>query len=339
MHRTNRSRFAAMSVAMGATACLLAGCGADDPPPEVVEEPDSITVTDASGREFTFDEPPKIGTLWYGAMLTLADLEVAPHAAIATKQDLASPMTFPGAAPQVLVDGVDWDNVEAWAGAEVEVVLAGGPADPGYDAIEAVAPVMLLNVPPWYDGNGAGIEGLKQNVRILGDLTGEADAAEEAVARFDRLVAAIADAAPSDAADRVVALLQHNEEGLYYVAGGADPFCEALILAEAGHCPDGVVDGEINQEAFLAADPDWIAYSVHGTNATHTDRDDPIWDRLNAVQDGNVYDSDAYSYSDSLRIVEFLLQEYAAETFGSGSGIEDPGPFAEANPALSPLTQ
>ena len=41
-----------------------------------------LTITDATGQEFTFDAPPKIGCYWYGCFEALADLGVPVYAEI-----------------------------------------------------------------------------------------------------------------------------------------------------------------------------------------------------------------------------------------------------------------
>src|SRR5690606_6389600 len=91
-----------------------------------------------------------------------------------------------------------------------------------------------------------------------------------------------------------VANLTADDPGVYSLLDPNSPFCDALSTYELGGCvsiagwnPSSWV---VNSEAFLEADPEWIAYTVYSPDQSYADRDDPVWGRLSAVRSGQVFD-------------------------------------------------
>lgn len=335
-----RARFTA--TARGALALVsgivLAGCaaaapGPDDPVVQPAVTGFPLTITDAAGQEFTFDSPPRIGCLWSGCYEDMADLGVVPHAVSGSDESFASTMGFPVGPPQHRI--ADPFDPEDWARAEVDMIVHRLPERPDDEALTQAAPVFYLHAPGWSDSAFAGVEAHAENLRILERLTGAQGAADAAIARFDRYVAALRAAAPPGAADTTVAPLFSSEDGTYSLANTRNPYCTTLVDAGLGRCLDAAGQ-ELNAEAFLAMDPDWIAYMVFA-DESHTERTDPVWGQLPAVQQGRVYDAGYGGYCCSLRFVEHALQEYGHHVFGAAGGIPDPGPLFEFDPLASPL--
>ena len=81
----------------------------------------------------------------------------------------------------------------------------------------------------------------------------------------------------------------------------------------------------MSAEAFLELDPDIIAMQA-GSLSVET-RDDPIWQRLGAVNSGLTYDSSGGGYRfASARSLIWALQEFVHFTVPD-SGIDAPGPL------------
>jgi len=299
-----------------------------------------LTFEDGGGKTHTIDEPfTKVGCLYSGCEEAMADLGLLPNAILSGGQD--GPLLRPvGTAPYEIQDEV---SAEEWAksGSDVIVDLAGPIGEDDARALKSVAPVVFMNAPyqVWNpDRVVGGVEAWKQDLWMLGQITDNPDKAKEAIERFDRFVAGLQALAPDDAASTEVANLSVEDNGVYSLTDPDSPFCDALERYELGTCTR--IDGwdadtwEVNAEAFLAADPEWIAYTVYDDSQSYQDRDDPVWKRLTAVQEGQVFD---FSRSNccGLRILTLALQDYAFHVWGPESGVEDPGPEAEFDPAAS----
>lgn len=349
MHTTSTGPRACGRATLGAVAALLllTACGgtssSDETSPAGASgqgEADAaaagafpLEITDAAGQTHTFDGPPAIGCYWYGCIEMLADLGVAQQATIAAQEELDQVFYHPADPPvHVLTDG---ENPEEWARAEVDVILTRVPEDPGNDALEQAAPVFYLHHPSYGESGVEGVEAYYENMRLIGRLVGAPEAAEEAIDRYESFVAAVQDAAPPGAAEVTVAPLFATDDGTYSVSGTENPFCDVLAEEELGRCVDAPT-GEISPEAFLALDPDWIPYMVFD-DMTTTERDDPVWGRLRAVQADQVYPAGHRIYCCSLRGLTHALQQYAHHVYGEEGGIPDPGPLEEFDPAARPL--
>jgi ABC-type Fe3+-hydroxamate transport system substrate-binding protein len=288
-----------------------------------------LTIEDAAGNKHTFKKPAKVGCLWYGCTEDFADLGIAPEAAGVSASELKSAFLFPVGPPAHRVG--DTTSVENWAKTDVDTIVTIVNDNPEFDALEQAAPLFRYHY-PIEPTTVSGIDSLKENLRLLGQITDHADEAEAAVERYDDVIAKIAAAAPPEAADRKIALLYASNDDSYLMPASAhqELLCDGIEEAGLGTCIDSTKTGEINAEQFLAEDPDWIVYS--GEGQSWKERDDSVWKRLTAVKKGQVYDTDNYVVGESLRILEHALQELGNETLPPDSGVEDPGPFFDYNP-------
>lgn len=365
---TSRSTWRAAAAAACAIV-LVAACGGDDgdssgatsSPPDATASDTSgtgtsdtgtsgtgsagdfpLTITDAAGIEHTFDAPvTKIGCRYFGCIESLADMGIVPYAAPAGDEGVV--FLYPDGEPAVAIQ--DFDNLEEWAAADVDVMvdLVSPFALEDAETLGKAAPVFFLNAPyeAWdADNYKPGVDAWRDDLRLLGAITGHPELADAALARYDTFVANLAARAPDGAAEQELANLSFTDDGTYSLMDPGSPFCEALRDNALGHCLE--VDGwnaeswEINAEAFLAADPDWIAYTVYDDTQTYADRDDPAWGRLSAVSDGRVFDFSRTNCC-SLRMLTHSLQEYAFHVWGTDGGVPDPGPENDFDPTKSPL--
>ncbi len=319
------------ATATGTTAGTAAGAAVTFP----------LTIKDAAGIEHTFASPvTKIGCRYYGCIESLADMGLVPYAAPAGD---SGAFFYPAGGPNVAIE--DFDNLEEWAAAGVEVMvdLVSPAAAEDAQTLSKAAPVFFLNAPykAWDATNfKVGIAAWRDDLRLLGAITGHLELAEAATARYDTFVANLAKRAPAGAGGQVVANLLFTDDGTYSLMDPGSPFCEALSGNSIGRCLD--VNGwsadswEINAEAFLAANPDWIAYSVWDEGQSYTARTDPAWSRLSAVKDGQVFDFTRTNCC-SLRMLTHALQDYAFHVWGAAGGVPDPGPEHDFDPTKSPL--
>ncbi len=345
------------SVALMAPLAACGGEGAADsqPSPPAASSPAAsepapapsvtfpLTVTDGGGVEHTFTEPvTKIGCLYYGCVEILADLGIVPNATL-SGDDTDSAFFYPLGAPAHEIK--DEVSPEQWgkSGSDVIIDLAGPIGDDDAKALGSVAPVVFLAAPykAWDPKSTlAGVAAWRSDLELLGQITGKPEAAQAALDRYDAFVARLKELAPADASSQQVANLSFTDDGTYSLMDPGSPFCEALADNALGTCsqiPGWSADTwEINAEAFLAADPPMIAYTVWDDAQSFKDRDDPVWKRLTAVKDDKVFDF-TRTNGCSLRKLEHALQDYAYNAWGAASGVPDPGPEVSFDPTKSAL--
>lgn len=179
-----------------------------------------------------------------------------------------------------------------------------------------------------------------QNLRWLGELTGRSEQAEQAIARFDGVLAAVRERMPADAAELTFAVMDGYDTSKYAVFFDDVIFCDLLEAQGMGNCvltppPGTTVEdayGEVSGEYLLEVSPDVIAHQGDGTAATSMSaRTDPLWSRIPAVRDGRAYDTQAQYYCCSLRELQYTVEDYAFHAFPD-AGFRDPGPAKEYDP-------
>jgi len=171
------------------TACAPAAPSSvttDAPTMASASEAFPLTITDAAGQEFTFDAPPKIGCDWYGCYEAMADLGIPLYAGAMAPEETTTVFYSPAGAPTHLI--ADSDNPESWAAAEIDLYMTRVPADASQDPIKAVAPIFYLHHPSYGDSTQTGYQAYVENLRILGQLTGQPSAATAAIGRFETVL-------------------------------------------------------------------------------------------------------------------------------------------------------
>jgi ABC-type Fe3+-hydroxamate transport system substrate-binding protein len=290
-----------------------------------------LTITDAAGTSFTFDTPPKIGCLWYGCDEIMADLGFTDYVTSMAPEDIGTTFYTPQGEPAGAIK--DYSNVEEWAAAEVDVIVTRVPADPTYEALAAAAPVFLLHQPSFGQSSQSGYQAYLEDLRLLGQLTGQPEAAQAAIERFETALTNLKLLGTPETRDLSVAVLFPGEG--YFALDDASPFCAVLAEAALGRCLQAPFYEEINAEEFLRLNPDWIVYQNYG-GLTYADRTDPVWSQLAAVKDGQVYDASSRYYCCSARALIEVLQEYVHHVLPD-AGIPDPGPEKDFDPLKSVL--
>lgn len=297
-----------------------------------------LTITDAAGQEFTFDAPPQIGCYWYGCFEALADLGVPVYAGSLAPEEVESVFYAPAGPPVHLI--TDDSNPESWAAAEIDLLITRVPDSADLDAMRQAAPIFFLHHPSYGPSDQQGYAAYYQNLRLLGALVGQPEAAETAIARFENVLANLKALATPETKALSVAVLFGGDS--YSGLTRENPFCTVIAAVGLGQCP-GPDDPEeswpeVNAEQFLAIDPDWIVYE--GFGASYTERTDPVWGQLTAVKEGHVYDAapGGRSYCCSTRGLIHSLQDYVSHILPD-AGVPTPGPHLTFDPLQSPLVQ
>lgn len=319
----------------GAVTALLLGSG------NASAQEFPLTITDALGNEFTFEEPPAIGCYHWSCHETMGDLGLVPAAvawANAVNDGRPFWIAFNAGTPDVFIQ--DAFSPEEWAAAGVDVIVTAAFTVDEIAGLAAnsPAPIFYLEM-SGYGDSARGTEAYVNNLRLLGQLTGEMDAAESAIARWRNVETNLAYLAEEGDADQTILGIL-NWDSAFSAMGNDNPFCVLIDDLEIGECMDvdGLLEVTVNDEEVLAQDPDWIiiqdAANIAGQGAapdyTILDRtDNPFWNQLTAVQDGNVYYGGERYYCCSTRGMTHAMNEYAHYILDRR--IPHPGNFADFN--------
>jgi iron complex transport system substrate-binding protein len=321
----------------GAVALLAAiaaiGCGDDEPAASATADAaQAQVVEDAKGERFETGEPvERIACMQTACDEILADLGLVPVATWVPEEMARYPVYFGDRAAEIELHQDEID-VEKVAATRPDLIYVREGQEKEARQLEKIAPVFT-----GFSGFETDPEQYKENVRDLGRLTGRTEQAEAAVRRWDATVARLRDAAPADATETTVFAQSGYEPRKYagWFRGGI--FCNVLERERLGRCaleqPDGAEDayGEVSAEAVLKADPDLIQYQASPVYdvAPPSERTDPTWRRLKAVDEGKVFvDESTGTYCCGLREPAYALQLYAHHAFGA----PDPGPFSRWRP-------
>ncbi|MBL1421616.1 MAG: ABC transporter substrate-binding protein [Alphaproteobacteria bacterium] len=289
-----------------------------------------VTVTDAAGIEHTFNQPPKIGCDWYGCIEIMADFDLQ----IQASEDSGAQNVFytPAGLPKYIIE--DYTNPEHWANAEVEVIMTRVPVSDEMQALTIAAPVFYLHHPSYGESDQSGFQAYIKNIELIGQLTGEVEKAAAAKARFNAVISNLKARATDETRNQKIAIL-FGRDDTFRGIGKGNPFCALIAEIGLGECViEGSKNAEVNAEEFLKLDPDWIAYS--GGEKSYKDRKDPVWGRLNAVKNNQVFDTAGNRYyCCSTRGLIHALQDFSHYTLDND--IRLPGKLEDFDPTKSPL--
>ena len=275
-------------------ALAVAGCGGngDDAaaPPvttAAAEQPAvefPVTIEAANGSVVLEERPGRIVSLSPTATESLFAIGAGEQVIAVDDQS-----NFPAEAPVTDLSGFQ-PNIEAIAGHEPDLVVAG--FDPGglVDGLEQVGVTVLLQPA------AADLEEAFGQIEELGAATGQATEADELVdemdAKIDELVAA--------AADDAEGLSVYHELGPDFFSATSQTFIGSIyellglenIADEAGaEAPDYP---QLSAEYILSSDPDLIVLAdtkcCGQTAAKLADR--PGWKQIGAVAEGRVVEAD-----------------------------------------------
>ncbi|GAA1903985.1 iron-siderophore ABC transporter substrate-binding protein [Nocardioides lentus] len=290
----------------GALAALLglgplAACGADDTTADntadstadtATSDPSPsatgpVSATDDTGVEVALDEPAsRIACLTMICVDALTEVGLTP---VAYREPLALDERFagPDADMREITGGFGEENVEDVVLSEPDLVIGLAGAQDGLrDAVEAAAPLYLVDPRSWEDSVAF--------LRTVGDLTGTRDVADERAEAFETLV----EEAAAERSD-LTTLSMYGEPGSLGVDSVETPV--GSLLAEVGDYPWEAGDdpfASIAVEQIAEVDPDVVfaqAFSASGGAEPLAERlaADPQWAELTAAQEDRVVEVEA----------------------------------------------
>ncbi|WP_405217483.1 ABC transporter substrate-binding protein [Agrococcus sp. Ld7] len=284
------------------TALALAACGTTEAPVESAApeaEAESITVTDARGEEVVIPgDVEEVVALEWVAVEHLQTVGVAPVGVA----DVAGYRDWAGTGAPLEGEPTDVGtrtepSIDAIAGIAPDLIVAVAGRDAGaYADLEGIAPVLVLQ---GADAS-APIETMLSDLRLVGEATGRASAAQEAITafetHFDELEAQVEEAGVAGTA---IAHMDGYENG-----GQVEirPYADGALLPAAfesigfvngwpGEGDEQYGLGATDVEGLTAlADDAWIVYLTVGDRDVFTQdlADNAIWTGLPSVEAGNV---------------------------------------------------
>ncbi|MCC5948081.1 MAG: ABC transporter substrate-binding protein [Nitriliruptoraceae bacterium] len=298
---------------------------ADDASADPAEDVER-SFTDAEGVTVSFDEPiERVVCLTGPCVDILAELDVEPAGILGPR--LVTDERYFGVAGEqipVLEGSFDDPDLESLAAMEPDLVIGlTGFQSQNRDRYETVAPFVALGVPT--------LEAAYDNLLGIGALLDRSDAAQDAIDETERLIDALRADAPGDA--RVLHMVGFGTDFTVSVAGAL----YGSVLDEVFDYPwDAPVNPDdptglvpFSLEEVLEQDPEWLFVAdldagFGGDPWTDQFEDNPIWNELTAVQQGQVelVDTGPWINYRGTRAVRLVLDEAV--------GIVYPEVFAEA---------
>ncbi|HSF82486.1 MAG TPA: cobalamin-binding protein [Anaerolineales bacterium] len=268
------------------SACAPAA--APSPTPEPTPAP--VVLTDGLGRQFSFADP-------YQKIVSIAASNTEILFAIGAGEQVVARDAFsdyPEAALAVTDIGGGWGEVdmETVVALEPDLVLAAQ-----INASEVVTALEQLGLNVYYLSNPTDLEGMYENLRIVAQLTGHEEQAEQLIASLQERVQAV---------DEVIAPLSYRPS-VFYELDGTDPnapwtpgpgtFIDLLIERAGGFNIGASLDSDwaqISIEALITQNPEIILLgdAVWGGITPEMVAARAGWDSITAVQEGKVYPFD-----------------------------------------------
>lgn len=264
-------------------AGLLAACAtasAPTPGPAAV-----LTVTDGLGRTLNLDPNPQ-RVISLAPSNTEILYAVGAGGLVVGRDDFSNFPEEARALPSVGGSMGDY-NLEQIANLQPDLVLAAEINTP-----EQVKALEDLGIQVYYLSNPTDLEGVFQNLLIVGELTGRQSQAEELAASLRARVEAVGQkVAGASVRPKVFYELDGSEPSKPWTTGKGT-FMDLLIGLAGGENIGSGMDsawGQLSLEALLLADPDFIllgdaAYGVTPEQVAAR----AGWEQLKAVQTGQV---------------------------------------------------
>lgn len=287
---------ASLMLALLIAALTLAACGDDndsqgatESPPETIEAtqaptkalPFPVTVTDTNGNDVTFGEAPTSIVALAPAFVEMfceldsCDRLVAVDENSDYPTEVADIQKLSGFSP----------SVEGIAATEPALVVIS--FDPGglQDALEQLGiTVLFLDAPP-------SVDGVYDQIEILGDVIGNPDAADELVASMRARVEAITSRLPAGGGPRVF----HELDATLYTAGPGSFIADLYDILGAQNIASGADSpfAQMSAEAIIEADPEVIILADEGLGeSVESVAARPGWDAISAIVSGRVHGVD-----------------------------------------------
>lgn len=259
-----------------------AGTNAAPEQPAAQETTYPYTVTDSTGKEFTFEAAPK-------RIVSLAPSETEVLFALGLDEQVAGVSDlddYPEAVKDKPRMGGFQVNVEAIVAAQPDLVLAASLIDA--TTVKSLTD-MGLQV---FQSNPKTIDAVMEHIQTIGEITNHQAEAAEVVGKMKQEVQTVTDAVGSLSEDQKKKVYIEFSPGWTV---GKGEFMDEMITLSGGINVASDVEGwsEINEEQIIQANPDVILYAksvVDENNKTLADiiKGRSGWDQITAIKENRV---------------------------------------------------
>jgi iron complex transport system substrate-binding protein len=265
---------------------LIAGCAPQTTAPLAAT---TITLTDGLGREVSLPQPAQkiVSTAASNTEILFA---LGAGAQVIGRDEFSN---YPEEALTVesIGGGMNDYNMEKITALQPDLVLVAEINPP-----EFVKALEQLNIPVFYLSNPDDFNGLYQNLKTVGQLTGHASEADALSTSLQtRVDKALETVKQSTTQPTVFFELDASEPAKPWTSGGGTFINYLITLAGAQNIAAELQSdwAQYSQEDLLVKNPDIIilADSKWGTTAEMV-KARPGWEELKAVQQGNIYPID-----------------------------------------------
>jgi iron complex transport system substrate-binding protein len=287
---------------VAALALALTACGGTAAPPEAES---SVTVVDGLGEEFTYEgRAERIVSVTLGTDEILLTL-VGPERLIGVTYLATDPSISNAADLAADVANIVEADPEQIIALTPDLVFVETFTDPAViDQIESAG------IPVFVVGSLDSIDGVRGNILVLGQLTGDEARAQEMVDEMDAALDAITQALEG-AGEAPLNVLYLAPDG--WVAGSATTLDD--IIVHAGGVNAAAEAGleswqQVSEETILTLDPDVIL--VSSFMPVDDVLTNPVYADLTAVQNGRVYQANDVHLSAVSQYIVLGVQDVAA---------------------------
>lgn len=259
-----------------------AGTNATAEQPAAQETTYPYTVTDSTGKEFTFDAAPE-------RIVSLAPSETEVLFALGLDEQVAGVSDlddYPEAVKDKPRMGGFQVNVEAIVAAQPDLVLAASLIDAA--TVKSLTD-MGLNV---FQSSPKTIDAVMEHIQTIGEITNHQAEAAEVVGKMKQEVQTVTDAVGSLSEDQKKKVYIEFSPGWTV---GKGEFMDEMITLSGGINVASDVEGwsEINEEQIIQANPDVILYAksvVDENNKTLAEiiKGRSGWDQITAIKENRI---------------------------------------------------
>lgn len=189
----------------------------------------------------------------------------------------------------------DNPNIERLLMIEPDFIIAGDNQEEYLSQLEAVAPTYLMDSTLNLDDEG--FRDWKATHRKMGEITGTEEVAEQNIADYDAMVADFVAQIGDDIEGKVAMVCQIDTKGIQY----ATKVNYAHIYRDLGfETPDNIpVEARetIAVENLVDINPDYIFATIESYEDFEVLEASPIWQNLDAVKNGNVFEFAHYAWN------------------------------------------
>jgi iron complex transport system substrate-binding protein len=313
---------------------LLSACYGQNQAPIAVNSSEqksssAIALIDASNTQIVLEqEAQKIVCLHLSCIDTLAELDIPPVAVHNRLHDLAVSSTyFDSAQDMVKVAGFAEPNLEQLLFLKPDLVIGHvAQLASQRQQIEAIAPLYLLEVETAEDAIN--------NLKIMGQITGEVEQAATAIQAFQEKLETYKNRSPKNKSVLVI----NGTTGTFYAA--TDRSLVGSVLAKVANYPSSFSDLNLSainwiplsQEEILKINPDFIFVltSAPSDNFLEQLQSDPFWQSLKAVQTQQIYQLEndkvgglTTGTRSLLRLLDEIMPKLYPDQFSKSSSLQN----------------